>query len=200
MTRKQLIWTVDIFFAICACLALAAHADFNLPGTAHTKYDGGSQKPFDPVEYYEQEVLDHPQNWGAWRKLGDSYYTASRYGAAIHAYKESLVLNPENAEAWYGLGNAYFDLGSFDNARQAYEEGSRRFPDNTALNDALVNFHKTQLYETFTKNRENNPLAACGAAKEYLQKYSARDDQVAQEMKDWIGRCKSLIPQSERGL
>jgi hypothetical protein len=45
---------------------------------------------------------------------------------------------------------------------------------------------KADLYKKFTDNRKTNPTVAYDAAKEYLQKYSADNDQYVQYLQKWI--------------
>jgi tetratricopeptide (TPR) repeat protein len=50
------------------------------------------------MEKYFRALEVNPQNWMAWRAIGEAYMKMNRYDDAVAAYKEAIRLNPPEVE------------------------------------------------------------------------------------------------------
>lgn len=81
--------------------------------------------------------------------LGQAFYTAGDYGAALSTLEQAHSLNPRVANVYYYIGLTYQKLGQVDLALDAYEQGLGLSPSH-----AHLNWYAGRLYEQMGRLQE----------------------------------------------
>jgi tetratricopeptide (TPR) repeat protein len=87
------------------------------------------------------EVLKaDPNNVAVLTKLGNLYYDAKQYPAAVNWYTRVLALQPSDADVRTDMGTADWDMGNADSAIAEFTAALNYHPDNpnTLFNRGLV--------------------------------------------------------------
>ncbi|BBB58903.1 hypothetical protein UNDKW_0630 [Undibacterium sp. KW1] len=82
------------------------------------------------LAYYQQALLDHPEDANLYNRLGDVFYDQQNYLKAEAQYRRALELKPEAPEILLNLGLTLDALGQFHNALACYERVIQQQPAN----------------------------------------------------------------------
>lgn len=75
----------------------------------------------DAIEYYREELRQHPDNLRAREKLGFAYYKTDRYDESIDAFSQVLQKDPKRSYATYYLGLVYLKNGERSKAIELFK-------------------------------------------------------------------------------
>lgn len=91
----------------------------------------------------EKETASHPDDAGAWARLGHRYFDSNQVAKAIGAYEKSLALNAKNADVWTDLGVMYRRSGKPQKALEAFDNAMRVDPKHevSRFNKGIVLLH-----------------------------------------------------------
>jgi len=87
-----------------------------------------------------QQLKSDPQNVDLLIGLGNLYYDAKQYSAAVDYYGRALQISPGNAAVRTDCGTAYWYMGNADRALSEFDKALHAVPDNpnTLFNRGLV--------------------------------------------------------------
>jgi len=112
------------------------------PGTAADNQQTGSQddKVHQQLQALEAEVTASPDNFQAWRQLGDLYYDHNQADKAIAAYTKSLELHSGDANLLTDLGVMYRRTKQPEKAIEFFDRAIKMEPDHepARFNKAIV--------------------------------------------------------------
>jgi tetratricopeptide (TPR) repeat protein len=97
----------------------------------------------------EEMLKTAPDNYEAWKKLGDSYFDIQESNKAIEAYRKALDLDQSDPNVWTDMGIMYRQIGDSTKALEAFEEAVKRGPNHATsrLNKGVVYIFDLQDYE-----------------------------------------------------
>jgi len=92
------------------------------------------------IAQLEGIVKNDPQNYNAWKTLGDNYFDTELFQKSVDSYRKALDINNADPNVWTDMGVMYRRLGDFTMALEAFEEAIQRGPDHTVsrLNKGVV--------------------------------------------------------------
>jgi len=92
------------------------------------------------IAQLEGIVKSDPQNYNAWKTLGDNYFDTELFQKSVDSYRKALDINNADPNVWTDMGVMYRRLGDFTMALEAFEEAIQRGPDHTVsrLNKGVV--------------------------------------------------------------
>jgi tetratricopeptide (TPR) repeat protein len=106
--------------------ATAAAASASAPGAATSPNFGSAAESPSPAQFQQsadaqvapllEQLKSNPANADLLAQIGNLYYDAKQYPAAIDYYQRSLKSQPANASVRTDLGTAYWYSGNADNA------------------------------------------------------------------------------------
>jgi Tfp pilus assembly protein PilF len=84
-------------------------------------------------EYFDQMVVNDPQNATAWCVRGIYYNDAfSQYETALESYNHGLGLDPQSGICWYAKGTTLMNMKQFNESEICFENARKNgfdFPD-----------------------------------------------------------------------
>ena len=92
------------------------------------------------IAQLEGLVKNDPQNYNAWKALGDNYFDIELFQKSIDSYRKALDINNADPNVWTDMGVMYRKLGDFTKALESFEEAIQRGPNHTVsrLNKGVV--------------------------------------------------------------
>lgn len=92
------------------------------------------------VTQLEDLVKNDPENYQAWKKLGDNLFDIGEFQRAVDAYGTALALDDSDPNVWTDMGVMYRKLGNPEKALEAFDEAIKRGPTHTIsrLNKGVV--------------------------------------------------------------
>ncbi len=92
------------------------------------------------ITQLEGMIKEDPQNYQAWKTLGDSYFDIQEPQKSISAYRKALELDDSDPNVWTDLGVMYRRVGDFTKAIEAFDAAIERGPSHTIsrLNKGVV--------------------------------------------------------------
>lgn len=182
-------------------------------------YDG--LKRYDEaIQWLERARQVDPMDFYVYLILGNVYVGQKRYAEAVQEYRHAITLKRDLTDAHYGLGVAYLWMNNRTGATEEYQallsldsklasqlkeqldnlakrddaDSARRQEIERARIDSR-SLSKEQLYQAWFNNRQSNEDAAYAYAKEYLQRYSADNDQYTAFLNKYVTAYESIHPQ-----
>ena len=137
--------------------ARAGFLDFHeiKKGFAHYQ----SEEYREAIRHFER-VADSRRDAPSYYDLGNAYYRAGRYKAALKAYKNAHTNDPELLyRIFFNTGNAYYRLGKFAKALDAYEY-AKKFKSTPDL------LHNIELTKKHLKPKPPKPKPSSSQKKE----------------------------------
>lgn len=127
----------------------------------------GTPAPVDSdlIATLERETRENPGNADTWTQLGNAYFDANQFEAAIGAYRKSLELNPNNANVWTDMGVMYRRSGKSEEAIKAFDQAIATDPKHeiSRMNKGIVLLHDLNDFngaiEAWEGLLEINPIA-----------------------------------------
>lgn len=91
----------------------------------------------------ESTAAAHPDDPGAWARLGHYYFDNNMPAKAVGTYEKALALDPGNANLWSDLGVMYRRTGQFAKAVQSFEKATALDPAHMTarFNKGIVLLH-----------------------------------------------------------
>lgn len=98
------------------------------------------------IAQLEGIVKNDPQNYQAWKKLGDNYFDVDLYQKSIESYRKALALDDSDPNVWTDMGVMYRRVGDFTKALEAFDEAIEKGPNHTVsrLNKGVVYIYDLQ--------------------------------------------------------
>jgi tetratricopeptide (TPR) repeat protein len=92
------------------------------------------------IAQLEGIVKNDPQNYQAWKKLGDDYFDIELFQKSVDSYRKALDINDGDPNVWTDMGVMYRRLGDFTKALESFEAAIERGPTHTIsrLNKGVV--------------------------------------------------------------
>ena len=115
--------------------AVAENAAFQAPAPAQLKQVADAQAA--PLT---EKLKSDPDNADVLTALGNLYYDAQQYGAAVDYYARALRVKPADAAVRTDMGTAFWFMGNADRAIAEFDKALTYVPDNpnTLFNLGLV--------------------------------------------------------------
>ncbi|HTX77761.1 MAG TPA: tetratricopeptide repeat protein [Terracidiphilus sp.] len=87
-----------------------------------------------------EQLKSEPKNADVLIQLGNLYYDAQQYPAAVNYYGHVLAMQPQNASVRTDMGTAYWYMGNADSALEEFDKALEDQPGNpnTLFNRGLV--------------------------------------------------------------
>ena len=101
----------------------------------------------DAIYYYDQSLVDDPNNVDTLNNKGSALAKMKFYDEAIIHYDSALAIEPNNYQALNNKANALANLAKYDEAIQTYNKALAAAPGNLVV---LKNLEKAQLKSTVT--------------------------------------------------
>ncbi|HAJ33387.1 MAG TPA: hypothetical protein DCK79_08445 [Candidatus Atribacteria bacterium] len=116
----------------------------------------------DALTYYQEEVIDNPQDLKSHLFLGLVFQKKGFLDKAIEEFEKAVSIDSKNALAHYLLGNGYRQKEKFDESQEKIKEALKNNPDFIqAIMQVGINYYEKGLYkeaiEEFEKMLEVNP-------------------------------------------
>jgi len=98
------------------------------------------------IEALREKTRTAPRSAAAWTALGNAYFDAAQYTAAIEAYTRSLQIAPGDPDVLTDLGIMYRSIGLPEKAIEQFDTASRADPkhENSLFNKGVVLMHDLQ--------------------------------------------------------
>jgi cytochrome c-type biogenesis protein CcmH/NrfG len=92
------------------------------------------------IAQLEGIVKSDPQNYQAWKKLGDNYFDTELFQKSVDSYRKALAIDDRSPDVWTDMGVMYRRLGDFTKALESFDEAIKRGPNHTVsrLNKGVV--------------------------------------------------------------
>lgn len=191
MVKKETLYIVALItFALGFVSGVIFSAVKSTPmddGHNHPPQQAASQAPQQQdmtaaIKLLEQVVVEEPQNYEAWVRLGNNYFDTSQYAKAIIAYDTALAINNGSANVWTDLGIMYRRTGQFDKALESFSEGAKRDPAHI-----MSRFNRGIVY----LNDLKDPAGAIAAWQEVVAIDPAATTQDGKLLSVWIAELKA---------
>jgi len=116
----------------------------------------------DALTYYQEEVINHPQDLKSHLFLGLVFQKKGFLDKAVEEFEKAVSVDLKNALAHYLLGNGYRQKEKFDEGQEQIKEALKNNPDFIqAIMQVGINYYEKGLYkeaiEEFEKMLEVNP-------------------------------------------
>jgi len=100
------------------------------------------------IAQLEGMAKNDPQNYQAWKKLGDNYFDTNLPNKSIESYRKALALDDGDPNVWTDMGVMYRRIGDFTMALEAFEEAIQKGPNHTVsrLNKGVVYIYDLKDY------------------------------------------------------
>jgi hypothetical protein len=140
------------------------------------------------IECDKNWTLAEPENYYAWRDLGNAYSNAGNSQESVDAIIHSLSLaksSEEKREAYLGIGVGYYYLSDFDNAVSYLEQGA------SIVDNAHPGF-RAEILVWLSRSYEANaqPEKACESWKQTLEFVNSTNNQYwLDTARDSAARC-----------
>ena len=92
------------------------------------------------VTQLEGLVKNDPENYQAWKKMGDNLFDIGEFQRSVDAYNTALALDGSDPNVWTDMGVMYRRLGTPEKALESFDEAIKRDPNHTVsrLNKGVV--------------------------------------------------------------
>ncbi len=101
------------------------------------------------IEYFRNAVVNFPNDYTAWNKLGAILAHSNMNEESINTYKKALNIKPNYARCWSNIGLAYFNLKNYDEAIRCFLTSLKCYKDIdhvwSYLNSVLIASDKMKL-------------------------------------------------------
>lgn len=155
MVQKQTLYIAVVAALTLGFMAGAAYTSFKLAGggaaqvqtvdphdQANAQTDAQARAGAEILKL-ETFLKDHPEDAGAWVRLGNLFFDTHRYGDAITAYEKSLQLAPGNPNVLTDLGVMYRRNQNPEKAVEAFDRAIASQPgfQTARFNKGIVLMH-----------------------------------------------------------
>ena len=133
------------------------------------------------INQLEGLLKSDPENYQAWKKLGDSYFDVEQPAKSIEAYRKALAIDDGDPNVWTDMGVMYRKVGNPAKAIESFDKAIERGPTHTVsrLNKGVVYFYDLNdiekgiaAWEDFLKLQPTGPQA--DQVRADLQPFKAR--------------------------
>jgi tetratricopeptide (TPR) repeat protein len=92
------------------------------------------------ITQLETLVKTDPQNYQAWKQMGDALFDIGERQRSVEAYTKALEIDDSDPNVWTDMGVMYRQLKKPDKALEAFDEAMKRGPSHTIsrLNRGVV--------------------------------------------------------------
>ena len=149
--------------------------------------------------WYEDLLVNHPNDAGVYVALGDFYQQSGQLEAATGAVQTAIDLNPQDAGQHAVLANLYADIGEVENAIDSYNRALALAPTQIELYSALAALYSEQemtakAAETFTRGMSIEPTNGT-----FLMEYAnfLLDEDQPEQAQEILDRADHLAPTAE---
>lgn len=166
--RRNRKFKVKIIIAIAACLiliALAGVAIYRYMAAPAMQYqdalqlqaDGKYEKAIEKFEALGDYKDSEDRIWQCYCSLGDQYFEAGDFNAAIDTYNTAIELKDDESlhdkiwQCYCGIGDQYFNAGEYDQALSTYYVAAD-LKDNEEIQDK-INLTKFTYVKTYQSDR-----------------------------------------------
>lgn len=120
------------------------------------------------IAQLEGIVRNDPQNYQAWKKLGDNYFDVNLPNKSIDSYRKALALDDSDPNVWTDMGVMYRRIGDFTMALESFDKAIERGPNHaiSRLNKGVVYIYDLQdnekgiaAWEDFLRVQPSGPQA-----------------------------------------
>jgi len=131
--RKPL-WICPYWVALVGLLAIPisapAHVDRSKVKKGKEAFEAGRWD--EALNYFQDALLDAPQDPRLHFNLGDALYKKQRYPEALQAFEKALnTRDPRlQQQVYYNMGNTYYFLNKYEEAINAYKKALELDPDD----------------------------------------------------------------------
>ncbi len=116
------------FAALYACQGDKEPAQTKTPGAPPPGMQALSNPGASQLETLKAGLAKDPENEGLLAQLGDAYFEARQFEAAIPIYERLVAVNPKNADGFNDLGLSHFYLGKGEDALAAIAKANAADP------------------------------------------------------------------------
>jgi tetratricopeptide (TPR) repeat protein len=133
------------------------------------------------INQLEGLLKNDPENYQAWKKLGDSYFDVEQPAKSIEAYRKALAIDDGDPNVWTDMGVMYRKVGNPAKAIESFDKAIERGPTHTVsrLNKGVVYLYDLNdiekgvaAWEDFLKLQPTGPQA--DQVRADLQPFKAR--------------------------
>jgi len=149
--RKETFWMVTFlalavgFFGGVVFTVFKSESKAPMPSAAATAQMGTPAAPAvsERIVALERRTKAEPDNANAWTELGNAYFDANQYEAAISAYRKSLELDPSNPDVWTDMGVMYRRSNRPEEAIKSFDQAIAVDPKHevSRMNKGIVLLH-----------------------------------------------------------
>jgi cytochrome c-type biogenesis protein CcmH/NrfG len=92
------------------------------------------------INQLEGLLKNDPENYQAWKKLGDSYFDVEQPAKSVEAYRKALAIDDGDPNVWTDMGVMYRKMGDPAKAIESFDKAIERGPTHTVsrLNKGVV--------------------------------------------------------------
>ncbi|MFZ5941649.1 MAG: ammonia-forming cytochrome c nitrite reductase subunit c552, partial [Bacteroidota bacterium] len=147
------------------------------------------------ISQYTAFLLARPDDWQAYKRLGDLFFQTGKYNSALKAYESAIAIDPLAIEAMISAGNAYARGGNLQMAimmlRRAIEIG----PDNESAHWNLALVYLENQQSAFAESEFRKVLDINGSSAPAAYNLAVIiSDRSLQEAVSWIRKAVFYAP------
>ena len=92
------------------------------------------------VTQLEGLVKNDPENYQAWKKMGDNLFDIGEFQRSVDAYRKALAIDDSDPNVWTDMGVMYRKLGNPEKALESFDEAIKKGPNHAVsrLNKGVV--------------------------------------------------------------